>query len=102
MYPTSTTLLANEALSFLGTIEILPMESMLTLFVWSKSRVTTVLITDLNITEELFDAQLNPIRAKVALGMRVLNVNDVGFMTPAGVLYMAYQIQKEALATMAP
>jgi hypothetical protein len=102
VYPTSAVLLANEALSFQGTIEILPMESMLTLFVWSKSRVTPVLITDLNITEELFDAQLNPIRAKVALGMRVLNVNDVGFLTPAGVLYMAYQIQKEALATMAP
>ena len=102
VYPTSEVLLANEALSFLGTIEILPMESMLTLFVWSKSRVTPVLITDLDITEELFDTQLNPIRAKVALGMRVLNVNDVGFVTPAGVLYMAYQIQKEALATMAP
>jgi hypothetical protein len=102
VYPTSGVLLANEALSFQGTIEILPMESMLTLFVWSKSRVTPVLITDLSITEELFDAQLNPIRAKVALGMRVLNVNDVGFLTPAGVLYMAYQIQKEALATMAP
>ncbi|MGO9274109.1 MAG: hypothetical protein ACLQOO_28380 [Terriglobia bacterium] len=102
VYPTSEVLLANEALSFLGTIEILPMESMLTLFVWSKSRMTPVLITDLDITEELFDAQLNPIRAKVALGMRVLNVNDVGFLTPAGVLYMAYQIQKEALATMAP
>jgi hypothetical protein len=102
VYPTSAVLLANEALSFLGTIEILPLESLLTLFVWSKSRVTPVLITDLDITEELFDAQLNPIRAKVALGMRVLNVNDVGFMTPAGVLYMAYQIQKEALATMAP
>ena len=94
--------LANEALSFLGTIEILPMESKLTLFVWSKSRVTPVLITDLDITEEAFDPQLNPIRAKVALGMRVLNVNDVGFLTPAGVLYMAYQIQKEALATMVP
>jgi hypothetical protein len=102
VYPTSEVLLANEALSFLGTIEILPMESMLTLFVWSKSRVTPVLITDLDITEEAFDPQLNPIRAKVALGMRVLNVNDVGFLTPAGVLYMAYQIQKEALATMVP
>jgi hypothetical protein len=102
VYPTSQVLLANEALSFQGTIEILPMESMLTLFVWSTSRVTPVLITDLNITEELFDAQLNPIRAKVELGMRVLNVNDVGFVTPAGSLYMAYQIQKEALATMSP
>jgi hypothetical protein len=102
VYPTSEVLLANQALSFQGTIEILPMESMLTLFVWSKTRVTPVRITDLDITEEAFDPQLNPIRAKVSLGMRVLNVNDVGFLTPAGSLYMAYQIQKEALAAMYP
>lgn len=78
------------------------MESALTLFVWSKSRVTPVRITDLDITEEAFDPQLNPIRAKVSIGMRVLNVNDVGFLTPAGALYMVYQIQKEALAALAP
>jgi hypothetical protein len=30
--------------------------------------------------------------------MRVLNVNDVGFLTPAGALYMAYQIGKETMA----
>ena len=46
----------------------------------------------LDITEEAFDPQLNPIRAKVSLGMRVLNVNDVGFLNPAGALYMAYQV----------
>jgi hypothetical protein len=28
----------------------------------------------------------------------VLNVNDTGFLNPAGVLYMVYQVQKEALA----
>ena len=50
------------------------------------------------ITEEAFDPQLNPIRAKVSLGMRVLNVNDVGFLTPAGALYMIYQITKEGMA----
>jgi hypothetical protein len=100
VYPTSQVLLANEALSYLGTIEILPMESQLTVFVWSKTRVTPVRITDLSITEEAFDPQLNPIRAKVTLGMRVLNVNDVGFLTPAGMLYMVYQMQKEALATL--
>jgi len=100
VYPSSATLIANEVLSFLGTIEILPMESALTLFVWSKTRVTPVLITDLDITEEAFDPQLNPIRAKVALGMRVLNVNDVGFTTPAGALYMVYQVEKEALSLL--
>lgn len=100
VYPSSAVLIANEVLSFVGTIEILPMESALTLFVWSKTRITPVLITDLDITEEAFDPQLNPIRAKVSLGMRVLNVNDVGFLTPAGALYMVYQLEKEALALL--
>ena len=100
VYPSSAVLIANEVLSYLGTIEIVPMESALTLFVWSKTRVTPVLITDLDITEQAFDPQLNPIRAKVALAMRVLNVNDVGFLTPAGALYMVYQVEKEALGLL--
>ncbi len=100
VYPSSTTLLINEVLTLLGTIEILPMESDLTLFAWSKSRITPVRITDMEITEEEFDPQLNPIRAKVRLSMRVLNVNDVGFLNPAGALYMVYQIQKEALSRL--
>jgi hypothetical protein len=100
IYPSSTTLIINEALTLLGTIEILPSESNLTLFAWSKSRITPVRITEMEITEEEFDPQLNPIRAKVRLGMRVLNVNDVGFLNPAGALYMVYQIQKEALARL--
>lgn len=100
VYPSSVRLIANEVLTLLGTIEILPMESALTVFVWSKSRITPVRITDLEITEEAFDPQLNPIRAKVKLGMRVLDVNDVGFLNPAGAMYMVYQIQKEALALL--
>lgn len=100
VYPSSIRLIANEVLTLLGTIEILPMESALTVFAWSKSRITPVRITDLEITEEAFDPQLNPIRAKVKLGMRVLDVNDVGFLNPAGAMYMVYQIQKEALAVL--
>jgi hypothetical protein len=101
VYPSSAVLIANEVLSLLGTIEILPMESALTVFAWSKSRITPVRITDLQITEEAFDPELNPIRAKVSLGMRVLSVNDVGFLTPAGGLYMIYQMTKESLAQQA-
>lgn len=100
VYPSITELIANEALTLLGTIEILPAESTLTVFVWSTSRITPVQITDIEITEEAFDPKLNPIRAKVALGMRVLNINDVGFTNPAGALYMVYQAQKEALALL--
>jgi hypothetical protein len=101
VYPSSAVLIANEVLSLVGTIEILPMESALTVFVWSTTRITPVRITDLKITEEAFDPQLNPIRAKVSLGMRVLNVNDVGFLTPAGALYLIYQTGKEAMAQLA-
>jgi hypothetical protein len=101
VYPSSAVLIANEVLSLVGTIEILPMESALTVFVWSTTRITPMRITDLKITEEAFDPQLNPIRAKVSLGMRVLNVNDVGFLTPAGALYLIYQTGKEAMAQLA-
>ena len=58
-------------------------------------------ITGIEIAEEAFDPKLNPIRAKVSLSMRVLNVNDVGFLTPAGAMYMAYQMSKESLAQRA-
>ena len=57
-----------------------------------------VRITDFSITEEAFDAALNPIRAKVSLGMRVLSVNDLGFEHKGGSLFMAYLQQKEQLA----
>ncbi|HTQ30651.1 MAG TPA: hypothetical protein VMI53_05520 [Opitutaceae bacterium] len=100
VYPSSVDLILNEAMSLLGTIEIVPMESALTLFVWSKTRILPVRITELSITENFFDPQLNPIHATVQLGMRVLNVNDVGFLTPAGALYMIYQIEKEVLGLL--
>ncbi|HXL59226.1 MAG TPA: hypothetical protein VN959_00880 [Mycobacterium sp.] len=98
VYPSSVGLIVNEALTLLGTIEILPMQSPLAVFVWNATRVTPVRITSIDITEEAFDTNLNPIRAKVSLEMRVLNVNDTGFLNPAGALYMVYQIEKEALA----
>jgi hypothetical protein len=100
VYPTSAQLLAANSLAQSGTLEIAPMEAPLTLFVWSKSRVVPVRITDFSITEEAFDTALNPIRAKVSLGLRVLSVDDLGFDDKGGNLYMVYQQQKEQLAGM--
>jgi hypothetical protein len=73
------------------------MEAPLTLFIWSKIRILPVRLTDFSITEEAFDAFLNPIRAKVSLGMRVLSVNDLGFSHKGGNLFMTYLLQKENL-----
>lgn len=98
IYPTSTQLQANDALARSGTLEILPMETDLALFVWSKTRIVPVRVTDFSVTEEAFDTALNPIRAKVSLGMRVLSIDDIGFTGKGGDLYMSYLRQKEQLA----
>jgi hypothetical protein len=74
------------------------METPLMLFVWSKMRVVPVRLTEFSVTEEAFDPALNPIRAKVSLGMRVLTVDDVGFSHKAGTLFMSYLQVKEQLA----
>jgi hypothetical protein len=102
IYPASSELLSNNALAQAGTLEIAAMESALTLFVWSKNRILPVRLTDFSITEEAFDPMLNPIRAKVSLGMRVLSVDDVGFDNKGGSLFMVYLQQKERLAAMSP
>jgi hypothetical protein len=102
LYPTVATLTANDAMASSGRLEILPMEAPLTLFVWSANRVVPVRITDFSVTEEAFDTQLNPIRAKVSIGMRVLSVADLGFAHRGGGIYLAYQRAKEQLATKAP
>lgn len=98
IYPTSNQLQANNALAQSGTLEIAPMETPLTLFIWSKSRILPVRLTDFSVTEEAFDPSLNPIRAKVSLGMRVLSVDDVGFSHKGGSLFMNYLQAKEQLA----
>ncbi len=100
LYPKSSHLVFNNTLSRLGTIEITPMESSLVLFIWNKNRIVPVQITEFSITEEAFDVYLNPIRAKISLGMRVLTVDDLGFDHKGGSLYLNYQTTKENLARM--
>lgn len=100
VYPTSAQLLNNNSMAQSGTLEIAPMEAPLTLFVWSRNRVVPVRITDFSITEEAFDPNLNPVRARVSLGMRVLSVDDLGFDDKGGNLFMVYQQQKERLASL--
>jgi hypothetical protein len=100
--PTVETLEADDSMANAGTLEIIPLEQPLTLFVWSKSRVMPVRLTDFSITEEAFDPNLNPIRAKVSLGLRVLNVDDLGFSHPGGRMFMTYLSNKEQLASRVP
>ena len=98
VYPSSRQLSANNVAAGKGMLEIVPMETPLALFVWSKSRVIPVRITELSITEEAFDTKLNPLRAKVSLGMRVLSVDDLGFDHKGGAVFMTHLAHKEQLA----
>jgi hypothetical protein len=100
VFPTSAQLEANNELAGAGTLEIVPMEAPLTLFVWNKKRVVPVRITEFSITEEFFDPQLNPMQAKISLGLRVLSVDDLGFSHVGGQYFMNYHKTKEELAKM--
>ncbi len=98
--PTAAQLIATNDLSNSGALEIIPVQGPLTLFVWSKNRVVPVRITDFSITEEAFDTTLNPIRAKVSLGLRVLSMNDLPFDHKGTGIFLIYQKQKEQLAQL--
>lgn len=74
------------------------MQAPLSLFVWSKERVMPMRLTEFSITEEAFDPALNPIRAKVSLGMRVLSIDDLGFEHLGSRYFMRYLRNKENLA----
>ncbi len=99
--PSAADLLANKVLANAGTLEIAPMESALALFVWGANRIVPIVVTEFAITEEAFDTTLNPIRAKVNLGLRVLSVDDLGFDHKGGSLFMAYLQSREKLASKA-
>jgi len=100
LYPSSAMVIANEALARAGVVEILPMAAPLTLLVWSSRRILPVRVTEFTVTEEAFDTALNPIRAKVDLGLRVVSYYDSGLLSAAGALSMAGHVAREVLATV--
>ncbi len=100
IYPKSALVIANAVLASAGIIEILPPEAPLTLLVWGPKRILPVRINEFSITEEAYDTNLNPIRARVSLGLRVLTYNDLGLASAGGALFLAHQLIKEVMATI--
>lgn len=98
LYPSSVSVITNETLAVAGVIEILPMAAPMTLLVWGARRILPVRVTDFSITEESFDPSLNPIRAKVDLGLRVVGYYDTGVLSAPGALSIAAHIAKEVLS----
>ncbi|KWX02084.1 signal peptide protein [Carbonactinospora thermoautotrophica] len=98
LHPPSARIRRNQALAATGTLEITPVENPLTLWVWGARRVLPVRLTELAITEEAFDADLNPIRATVGVGLRVLSVSDLPTGHRGAELYLVHLAQQERLA----
>jgi hypothetical protein len=98
LYPSSAVLVANAALAASGILEVAAPEAPLSLFVWGPQRVLPVRLTGMNVTEEAFDPDLNPLRARADLTFDALSSQDLRVNHPAYNLFIAYQIAKEALA----
>lgn len=98
VHPSPTELRRRDALASTGAIEVLAAPGPLTLFVWSAQRILPVQLTELAVTEEAFDARLNPLRAKVTLGMRVLTAGDLGYDQRGGAVYLTYLGTKASLS----
>jgi len=100
LYPKSAQVILNTALLLAGTIEVIPPMAVFTLFIWGPKRIVPVRLTEFSITEEAHDPSLNPIRAKVSLGLRVLSYNDLPPTHPGFGLFLAHQVVKEAMAVI--
>lgn len=100
LYPGSNHVIANAALSALGTIEIIPPLAPFTLFIWGPKRVLPVRLTDFSVTEEAHDPNLNPIRASVSLGLQVLSYNDLPPDHQGYSMFLAHQVVKETMAAI--
>lgn len=99
-YPASSLVIANEALALAGLVEVVPPEAPLALLVWGPTRILPVRVTRITVAEEAYDPKLNPIQAKVTLGVRVLTYDDLGLMSVGGGLFMVHQVAKEAMANL--
>lgn len=101
VYPTTQSVIQNSLLLAAGTIEIAPPPSAFTLLIWGPKRILPIRLTEFSITEEAYDPLLNPIRAKVSLGARVLGYNDFSVTHPGYHVFLSHQIVKETMAAIA-
>lgn len=98
VYPGSAMVIANEVMLRMGLAEIVSPMAPMTFFVWGIKRILPVRISSFSINEEAFDSSLNPIRAKVSLGLQVLSYHDLGLVSVGGGIFLAHQLLKEAMA----
>lgn len=100
--PSPDDIAAADGLARSGTLEVLPLPSPLVLLALGRNRLVPVRITEFSIVEEAFDTQLNPIRARVSLGMRALSIDDLAFGSKGAELFMVAARRRDKMAKRRP
>ncbi|MEA3273924.1 MAG: hypothetical protein U9Q81_01200 [Pseudomonadota bacterium] len=100
VYPKSALVITNTVLLATGTIEVIPPTGPMTLFVWGPQRIVPVQIKELSVEEQTYDSNLNPIKTKATLSLKVLSYNDLSLTHPSYWIFLLHQIAKEVFATM--
>lgn len=101
LYPSTNTAQEQSQQAQHGQAQVNAADVPLTLLVWGKSRVVPVLITSFTISEEAFDVNLNPIQARIELGLKVLTYMELKDTSLGKDAFLSYQRQKENLAQLA-
>jgi len=96
-YPSLISVAKDTLLRSMGTVGAVAVPAARTLLIFGMTRIVPVRITSISITEELFDSNLNPIRASASLSMEVVSYSSVSDpKEPLSVAFLAYQAVLEA------
>jgi hypothetical protein len=98
MYPPTLSAQKIEEQAARGAVQVSPADLPLVLLIWGKSRVVPVKLTSFAISEDAFDTRLNPVSAKVELGLQVLTYMEFTDSSIGRDAFIAYQKAKESLA----
>jgi hypothetical protein len=98
VYPPSRDRLRAIAEAEAGVARIGTVDLPVVLLVWGAPRVVPVAVTSISITEEAFDQLLNPIRARVSLGLRALTDKELSQRPPFDKVGLVRHVAKEVLA----
>jgi hypothetical protein len=100
MYPKSRDVRLNEQDAGQGRANLKREDMPLVLFVWGAARVVPVRVSSFSVTEQAFDQALNPIRARVDLGLQVLTYVDLPRDSLGRDAYRAMMVRRERLAEL--
>jgi hypothetical protein len=98
MYPPTLNAQKIQEQAARGQVQVSPADLPLVLLIWGKSRVVPVKLTSFAVSEDAFDTRLNPIAAKVELGLQVLTYMEFSDSSIGRDAFVAYQKAKESLA----